>query len=211
MGFRFRKSIGAGPFRINFSKSGIGYSFGGKGARITKKANGNTMTTLGIPGTGISYVSETSNKKDTKIASKETLMNNNKQPKDKKPFYKKWWFWMIIGACALGGLGSTTEEPSTDIDKTTTSIIETVTTETTTIEEIITDIIETTTKSQPIETTSKTQTTKVSVDSNGVFYITEHGEKYHKASCRHIKNRESYAISKENAQANYEPCGTCHP
>ena len=31
MGLRFRKSKKLGPFRINFSKSGIGYSVGGKG------------------------------------------------------------------------------------------------------------------------------------------------------------------------------------
>lgn len=34
MGFYFRKSFGSGPFRINFSKSGISYSAGIKGARV---------------------------------------------------------------------------------------------------------------------------------------------------------------------------------
>ena len=58
MGFRFRKSMNFGPFRINLSKSGVGYSFGGKGFRWTKKANGGTRTTASIPGTGISYVKE---------------------------------------------------------------------------------------------------------------------------------------------------------
>lgn len=63
MGFRFRKSINFGPFRINFSKSGIGYSFGGKGFRVTKTADGRTRSTASIPGTGISYVKEQSSKK----------------------------------------------------------------------------------------------------------------------------------------------------
>lgn len=63
MGFRFRKSIKAGPLRINLSKSGVGYSVGGKGFRYTKKANGGTRTTYNIPGTGISYVEETGAKK----------------------------------------------------------------------------------------------------------------------------------------------------
>lgn len=58
MGFRFRKSAKFGPFRINFSKSGVGYSFGGKGFRVTKKAGGGTRTTASIPGTGISYVKD---------------------------------------------------------------------------------------------------------------------------------------------------------
>ena len=63
MGFRFRKSIKAGPFRINISKSGIGWSIGGKGYRYTKKANGGSRYTLSLPGTGLSYVTETSGKK----------------------------------------------------------------------------------------------------------------------------------------------------
>lgn len=58
MGFRFRKSINAGPLRINLSKSGIGYSVGTKGLRYTKKAGGGTRTTASIPGTGISYVKD---------------------------------------------------------------------------------------------------------------------------------------------------------
>lgn len=60
MGFRFRKSANFGPFRVNLSKSGVGYSVGGKGFRVTKKANGGVRTTASIPGTGISYVKETS-------------------------------------------------------------------------------------------------------------------------------------------------------
>jgi Protein of unknown function (DUF4236)/zinc-ribbon domain len=34
LGWYLRKSVKVGPFRVNFSKSGIGYSFGVKGARI---------------------------------------------------------------------------------------------------------------------------------------------------------------------------------
>lgn len=34
MGWYLRKSVKFGPVRVNFSKSGIGYSFGIKGARI---------------------------------------------------------------------------------------------------------------------------------------------------------------------------------
>ena len=63
MGFRFRKSINlGGGFRVNISKSGIGYSFGGKGFRYTKKSTGGTRSTVSIPGTGFSYVSETGKK-----------------------------------------------------------------------------------------------------------------------------------------------------
>lgn len=55
MGFRFRKSKKIGPFRITASKSGVSYSVGGKGYRLTKQANGKVRQTYSIPGTGISY------------------------------------------------------------------------------------------------------------------------------------------------------------
>lgn len=67
MGLRFRKSFKAGPFRITASKSGVSTSFGGKGARITKTASGKTRTTISIPGTGLSYVSETGKKRKPKF------------------------------------------------------------------------------------------------------------------------------------------------
>ena len=64
MGLRFRKSINlGGGFKINLSKSGIGYSWGVKGFRVTKTARGTTRRTASIPGTGISYVSESGKKK----------------------------------------------------------------------------------------------------------------------------------------------------
>lgn len=104
MGFRFRKSINlGGGFKVNLSKSGIGYSWGTKGARITKTAKGTKRTTLNIPGTDISYVSETSGKKHSQgrtsqaqaIQSQPAINNSNKpQKKDndqggKKPGMKK--------------------------------------------------------------------------------------------------------------------------
>lgn len=63
MRFRFRKSINIGLLRINFSKSGIGFSIGNGLFRFTKTAKGNTRKTFTIPGTGISYVDERNDKK----------------------------------------------------------------------------------------------------------------------------------------------------
>ncbi len=63
MGLRFRKSVNFGPFRVNFSKSGVGYSVGGKGARITKKAKGGFRATASVPGTGVSYTKDFGGKK----------------------------------------------------------------------------------------------------------------------------------------------------
>jgi hypothetical protein len=59
LGVRFRKSVNlGGGFRVNVSKSGIGYSWGTKGYRYTKTAKGSSRRTYSIPGTGLSYVSE---------------------------------------------------------------------------------------------------------------------------------------------------------
>ena len=55
MGIRFRKSVNFGPFRATISKSGISYSAGVAGARVTKRADGRIQTTAGIPGTGAYY------------------------------------------------------------------------------------------------------------------------------------------------------------
>lgn len=80
MGLRFKKSfnLGAG-FKINLSKSGIGYSWGIPGFRKTKLCNGRTRTTFNIPGTGISYIKEMRKKKSS------DLENNF----SKEPFYKR--------------------------------------------------------------------------------------------------------------------------
>ncbi len=67
MGLRFRKSINlGGGFRVNLSKSGVGYSWGTKGLRLTKTANGKSRVTASIPGTGISYTAESGGKRKTK-------------------------------------------------------------------------------------------------------------------------------------------------
>ena len=55
MGFTYRKSVNLGPFRVNFSKSGIGYSVGGRFFRTGVSARGKKYTTFSIPGTGVGY------------------------------------------------------------------------------------------------------------------------------------------------------------
>jgi len=62
MGFSYRKSFKAGPIRVTASKSGVSYSAGVKGARITRKANGKVQTTLSAPGTGLRYTTTSGRK-----------------------------------------------------------------------------------------------------------------------------------------------------
>ena len=81
MGVRFRKSINLGKgFRINMSKSGPGFSWGGKGFRLTKTAKGNIRGTAYIPGTGLSYQKEFKNPLND-LGKNHTEENKNKEGK----------------------------------------------------------------------------------------------------------------------------------
>ena len=81
MGFKFRKSINlGGGFKVNLSKSGVGYSWGTKGVRFSKTASGKNRTTLSIPGTGISHVTESGGKKRTTKANNTRHTSNYSTP-----------------------------------------------------------------------------------------------------------------------------------
>jgi hypothetical protein len=58
MGFRFRKGLRFGPFRLNFTANGLSsVSLGGRGAslNIPVGRDGPARGTVGLPGTGLSY------------------------------------------------------------------------------------------------------------------------------------------------------------
>jgi hypothetical protein len=58
MGFRFRRSTRLGPLRFNFAKGGLSsISVGGRGAsfNIPVARSGGARTTVGLPGTGLSW------------------------------------------------------------------------------------------------------------------------------------------------------------
>lgn len=86
MGFRFRKSLNlGGGFRLNFSKKGVGFSAGVKGARSGVGPRG-VRTTLSVPGIGMSYVSEKRLDQGTAVIY------------SKKRFS---WFWFIFWILAF--------------------------------------------------------------------------------------------------------------
>ena len=58
MGFRFRKSIKIAPgIRLNFNKKSTSITMGTKGAHHTINSSGTETTSIGLPGTGLSYTS----------------------------------------------------------------------------------------------------------------------------------------------------------
>ena len=95
MGLRIRKSINIGKhFKVNLSKSGVGFSAGVKGFRVTRTANGKYRKTITVPGTGISYVDESKDllsfgddkkKKETKKTEKiEETVSEEPERKEEK-------------------------------------------------------------------------------------------------------------------------------
>jgi Protein of unknown function (DUF4236) len=63
MGFKFQKRIKLMPgITFNLSKKGVSTSFGKTGARITL-GHGQTRITTGLPGSGISHTSISTDKK----------------------------------------------------------------------------------------------------------------------------------------------------
>ena len=61
MGFRFRRSARLGPLRFHFSKAGLSsISVGGRGAsfNIPVGRSGGARSTVGLPGTGLSWTAE---------------------------------------------------------------------------------------------------------------------------------------------------------
>lgn len=53
MAWRWRRSLGRGPFRISLSKKGVGWSVGIPGLRYGHTATGKKYVSQGIPGTGL--------------------------------------------------------------------------------------------------------------------------------------------------------------
>lgn len=72
MGFRFRKQIKIAPgVKLNINKDSASVSIGPKGLKQTYSTTGKKTTTVGIPGTGLSYSSTERMGKDTATEPKE--------------------------------------------------------------------------------------------------------------------------------------------
>ena len=98
-----RSNLGDG-FKVNLSKSGVGYSWGTKGVRYTKTASGKKRTTLSMPGTGISYVTESGDKKKAqkkKVAQPTNSFSAPSPPNTNTGENNMPWFKFVI--CFLFG------------------------------------------------------------------------------------------------------------
>lgn len=106
--FRFRKSIKLAPgLKLNLNKKSTSLTFGGKGFHHTISSNGTNTTTVGIPGTGVSYtdtqrtfspeypyrnyVNDVTSRKPSASGS-----GKNSSGKDRKPFFQRTWFIILM-------------------------------------------------------------------------------------------------------------------
>ena len=121
MGFRYRKSVKLGPFRLTASKRGMSLSAGVRGARITRRPGGGMQTTVGIPGSGLSYSNRTSTRRATAPTAKVTMQPSQPPGYGAVPPPPPWappttppgpmkakrgaWYW-VITAVSLGMLAA---------------------------------------------------------------------------------------------------------
>ena len=99
MGLRFRKSVKLGKgLRLNLSKKGVGLSIGGKGARYSISSSGRRTSTIGIPGTGLSYSHTSGGKKARRSRSSGATYTAPKPPMKKSK-------GMMIATIFLGFFG----------------------------------------------------------------------------------------------------------
>jgi len=100
MGFRFRKSFKVAPgVRVNLGKKSASVSIGGKGARFTASTSGRRTSTVGIPGTGLSYSSSSGRAKRT--SGKST---GSRLPSARTYKVCGVLMWIIAAVCAVIGL-----------------------------------------------------------------------------------------------------------
>jgi len=84
MAFRFRRSVKLGKgLRLNVSKRGVGVSMGTTGLRHSIHSTGSRTNTIGIPGTGLSYV-------DRSYGDKKSSISNAVPKNEQKQAENEW-------------------------------------------------------------------------------------------------------------------------
>lgn len=229
MGLRFRRSIKILPgVKLNLGKKSAGVSAGTTGARYSVNSSGRKTSTVGIPGTGLSYSKSSGCGKKSDKGSKSVL---------------PWRLILTVGILIfilIGGIAACTD--SDDEPTTTTTAAETTTeaepeSKTSIIEavaalsphETTAEAAETTekrtekpteakTEKKPEKRTEKATEKKTAAPSAQKTYVLNKSTmKFHLpscSSCSKIKaeNKGSYTGSRDDLIGQgYSPCGNCHP
>lgn len=106
MGMRFRKSVKIAPgVKVNLNSKSVSVTAGVKGAHHTVSSNGSRTSSVGIPGTGLSYSKTTRGSSGTQKAGSNQSDNSKGfytpelEPEDPKTPKKRWYqsnFWIIF-------------------------------------------------------------------------------------------------------------------
>ena len=94
MGLRFRKSVKiCKGVKLNFGKTGASLTVGTKGLHHTVHTSGRKTTSVGIPGTGVSYVSTSGGGKrhSSQCETNASNIGNTARPQKKR----KTWLWVL--------------------------------------------------------------------------------------------------------------------
>jgi len=133
MGLRFRRSIGFRGLRLNFTKSGMSMSAGGRGARVTVPIIGGRgiTTTVGIPGSGFSYSMNSGRQSQpksklsiVKVSPSDDALEREfgiRQPKPLRRRIVEWTVLTLLAIAAINGLSKRVEQgsaPSSKVVKT---------------------------------------------------------------------------------------------
>jgi len=108
MGLRFRKSIKIAPgVKINLNKNSVSATVGTKGAHYTVNSKGKKTTTVGVPGTGISYTASSGgNAKKAANNNPSNTSNNGIDSSSPKKKRGKGCLTVFIVLFVLGGICS---------------------------------------------------------------------------------------------------------
>jgi Protein of unknown function (DUF4236) len=89
--FRFRRSMKVAPgVRLNFNKKSLGMSVGPRGARYSINSSGRRTRSVGIPGTGLSYRSQSGGSSSAEEVPRPSLL------------IRKLVFWLVVVLAFIG-------------------------------------------------------------------------------------------------------------
>ena len=222
---RFRKSKNFGPFRVTLSKSGISTSFGVKGLRVTKTANGRTRMTASIPGTGISYVTESKRAPAARSQQMRAAAAIPQQTPETPPQVRRSKRAPLIGIIALvlcTLFSSCAKKADNDDGEGWKRLNEAdVKGKVTTVE--ITPTPTEPTRSATVDEVAEDAAALALVDlaepdpELNTYVLNTSSMKFHKPGCKSVSkikesNMEIIEATREDLiAAGYEPCGNCHP